>query len=148
MSNPDRRKSLGSPLDDAQGQRLQQALLALRLGVFLVMLMWTLDKFVNPMHASGIWGAFYGIDGLGPTVFTVLGVLQLLLVLAFVAGAFKRWTYGAVLLLHGVSTLSSWRQYLDGFDNLLFFAAWPMLAACFALYLLRDQDRLLAVHEH
>ena len=29
-----------------------------------------------------------------------------------------------------------------GFDNLLFFAAWPMLAACFALYLLRDLDTL------
>jgi putative oxidoreductase len=32
-----------------------------------------------------------------------------------------------------------------GFDNLLFFAAWPMLAACIALYLLRDQDTLLTV---
>lgn len=42
-----------------------------------------------------------------------------------------------VLLLHGISTLSSYRQYLDPFNNLLFFAAWPMLAACFALYLLR-----------
>jgi hypothetical protein len=65
--------------------------------------------------------------------------------LAFVAGAWQRWTYGAVLLLHGVSTLSSWQQYLNAFDNLLFFAAWPMLAACFALYLLRDADRLWTV---
>ena len=33
-------------------------------------------------------------------------------------------------------------MYLEPFDHLLFFAAWPMLAACFALYLLRDDDTL------
>ena len=32
-------------------QRLPLALLFLRLGVFIVMLMWTLDKFVKPDHA-------------------------------------------------------------------------------------------------
>jgi hypothetical protein len=68
----------------------------------------------------------------------------LLLVAAFVAGAFQRVSYGLIFLLHGVSTLSSWQQYLDAFNNLLFFAAWPMLAACFALYYLRDMDTLLA----
>ena len=49
--------------------------------------------------------------------------------------------------MHTVSTLSSWRQYLDPFDNLLFFAAWPMLAACIALYLLRDHDNLLSINK-
>ena len=32
--------------------RISGALLALRLGVFVVMLMWTLDKFVAPAHAA------------------------------------------------------------------------------------------------
>jgi hypothetical protein len=38
--------------------------------------------------------------------------------------------------------LSAFRQYLTLFEgsHLLFFAAWPMLAACAALYLLRDRD--------
>jgi hypothetical protein len=44
------------------------------------------------------------------------------------------------LIFHAISTLASYRQYLAPFDNLLFFAAWPMLAACFTLYLLRDLD--------
>lgn len=47
-----------------------------------------------------------------------------------------------MLLLHAVSTFSSFPQYLDPFKNLLFFAAWPMLAACIALYLLRDLDTM------
>lgn len=90
--------------------RISTALLLLRAGVFVVMLMWT------------------------------LGGAELLLVLAFGLGLWKRATDGAVLMPHAVSTLSSYRQYLDPFDNLLFFAAWPMLAACAALYLLRDLD--------
>lgn len=126
-----------------QQQRLKLSLLALRLGVFLVMLMWTLDKFVSPGHAAAVWSNFYLLDGVPPIAFTIIGALQLALVLAFVAGLWKRWTYGAVLVLHGISTFSSWQQYLNAFDNLLFFAAWPMLAACLALYLLRDSDTLM-----
>ena len=124
-------------------KRLPVALLMLRLGVFIVMIMWTLDKFVQPQHTAGVFENFYGLSGLGPSIFMVLGGLQIVLVLAFLFGIAKRFSYGLVFLLHGISTLSSYAQYLDAFNNLLFFAAWPMLAACFALYYLRDQDTLM-----
>ena len=120
--------------------RVATALLALRLGVFLVMLMWTLDKFLNVGHASRIFESFYAVGGVGQMAFAIIGAAELALILAFVAGYQKRVSYGLVLILHGVSTLSSYRQYLDPFNNLLFFAAWPMLAASFALYYLRDLD--------
>lgn len=120
--------------------RIANALFTLRLGVFIVMLMWTLDKFVNPQHSAAVFDNFYGLGNIGPGLFMVIGTLQLALVLAFFVGFRKRVTYGAVFLLHAVSTLSSWQQYLDGFNNLLFFAAWPMLAACYTLYSLRDMD--------
>ncbi len=125
--------------------RIRLPLFLLRMGVFIVMLMWTLDKFVRPGHAAGIFKKFYGIDGITPTVFYVIGALELLLLVGFVTGTAKRYTYGLVLLLHAISTLSSYQQYLAPFDNLLFFAAWPMLAACIALYLLRDLDTLWAM---
>jgi hypothetical protein len=121
-------------------KRLHWALFSLRLGVFIVMLMWTLDKFVNPGHSARVFEHFYGISGSTDTIAYILGSLQLVLVLAFMAGIKTRITYGLIFLMHGASTLSSYAQYLDGFNNLLFFAAWPMWAACFALYLLRDQD--------
>lgn len=124
--------------------RVRLPLLLLRIGVFIVMLMWTLDKFVRPEHAAGIFKKFYGID-LGSAAFYVLGALELALVVLFVTGTLKRFSYGAVLALHAVSTLLAYRQYLQAFDNLLFFAAWPMLAACVGLYLLRDLDTLWAV---
>ena len=128
-------------------QRIATALLLLRLGVYIVMLMWTLDKFINPQHSGAIFENFYGLGGLSDTAFMIIGLLQLLVVLAFVAGFMKRISYGIVLLLHSVSTLSSWQQYLDAFNNLLFFAAWPMLAACIALYMLRDLDTRLTLDD-
>ncbi len=122
--------------------RLPLALMALRLSIFLVMLVWTIDKFVNPGHSAAVYTKFYFIGGLESTVFSIIGVIELALIVAFVSGFQKRITYGAVLLLHAISTLASYQQYQAPYEkvNILFFAAWPMLAACFALYLLRDSD--------
>lgn len=128
-------------------QRLKLSLFSLRLGVFIVMLFWTIDKFIRPEHAAAVFDGFYSISGLGDMIMKVLGGLELVLIFGFFLGIKKRLTYGAVLLLHGISTLSSYKQYLAPFEkvNLLFFAAWPMLAACFALYLLRDEDTWFTV---
>ncbi len=72
--------------------RVRLPLFLLRAGVFIVMLMWTLDKFIHPGHAAGVFKKFYSIGG-------------------------------------------------------IFFAAWPMLAACITLYLLRDLDTLWAMQK-
>ena len=124
--------------------RLPLALLLLRLSVFLVMLVWTLDKFINPQHAAAVYEKFYFLAGLGKAVMFTVGGLELALLVAFLLGVRKGFSYAAVLVLHGISTLSSYQQYLSPYEgaNILFFAAWPMLAACAALYLLREQDVL------
>jgi len=72
-------------------------------------------------------------------------VVQAVIVVMLIAGAFCPCPAGEVLPVQAGSTLSSWRQYLDGFTNLLFFAASTMPAACIALFLLRPHDRLLSV---
>jgi len=126
-------------------KKLSLSLLSLRLGVFLVMFMWTIDKFINPTHASRVFSHYYKIDNLSEILSYSLGGLQLVLVLAFLFGIKRKLTYGAILIMHLVSTLSSYKMYLDpwGPKNLLFFAAWPMLAAILSLYLLREKDNLL-----
>ena len=133
---------MAAPTDE----RLEISLFVLRLSVFSVMLVWTLDKFVNPGHAAAVYEHFYLIKGLAPVVMYGIGAIELVILAGFLLGVAKTWTYGAVLAFHAVSTLSSYKQYLDPFAemHLLFFAAWPMLAACFALFMLRDKDRLFS----
>jgi len=127
--------------------RVGVALLVLRVTVFLVMLIWTIDKFVRPAHAMSVYEHFYFLRGLGPAIIYSIGVVEVALLIAFVMGFAPQLTYGLVLLIHAVSTFSSFRQYLHPFEgpNILFFAAWRMLGACFALYYLRDLDTVWSI---
>lgn len=141
-------KERSCPIKSNQIKSLPIALFGLRISVFLVMFMWTIDKFINPAHAGKIFEKFYFITDLqGSMMLIILAVVELLILAAFLAGMYKKFSYGVVLALHAISTLSSFKQYLSPFEgqHLLFFAAWPMLAACVALFLLRDEDVLLTV---
>lgn len=128
-------------------KRLHLSLFSLRLTVFLVMALWSVDKILNPEHAAGVFETFYFIGGIGPAALAVIGGVQLLIELAFVAGWLRTFTYGYVLVVHALSTLASWPGYLEPFDHLLFFAGWPMLAGCLTLFLLRKEDTLWSLDE-
>ncbi|HHP7243422.1 MAG TPA: hypothetical protein ACFE0H_01915 [Elainellaceae cyanobacterium] len=119
----------------------------MRLGVFLVMLMWTLDKLINPSHAAAVFETFYFIGGLGNPLIYLIGAIQFIIVIAFVVGFKKKFTYAAILFLHTISTVTPLQKYFNPYEgaNLLFFAAWPMLAACFTLFYLKDWDTMWAI---
>ena len=127
--------------------KLQWSLFLLRISVFVVMAMWSLDKILVPDHAAAVFENFYFISGMDAGILLVLGLVQLAIEVAFVLGLWKVWTYGFILATHTISTLSSWQQYLDPFNNMLFLAAIPMLAACIALFLLRDHDRMWTLNK-
>lgn len=122
-------------------QRLNLSLLLLRLGVFAVIAIWAVDKFVNPAHTAGVFKAFYSVEGLGANISYAMGVAQSLIAIAFLVGFKRTISYGLVVIIHGASTLISYERYLDPWTgaNLLFFAAWPMLAAV-VLFILREYD--------
>lgn len=128
-------------------RHLPLSLFLIRASVVLMLAPWIADKFINPGHAVGVFEKFYGLGGVAETLVLGIGVVQVAILLAFAVGALRFWSYGLVLLMHAGSTLSSWKQYLNPYDgsNLLFFAAWPMLAALIALFLLREHDTLLSV---
>jgi len=123
--------------------KLQTSLFLLRISVFLVFLMWTLDKFIRPNHAAAVYKHFYFSPDLSATVMYVIGGIQMVILIGFLFGIKKQFTYGAVLLFHLISTITSYKQYFTPYaegPNLLFFAAWPMLAACYMLYVFRNED--------
>ena len=123
-------------------QRVSLVLLLTRLSIFIAMMIWVVDKFVQPQHTAAVFQAFYGIGGVSSVIAYLLGAIQLVTMIGFVLGYQKNITYGLVLLMHTASTLVSFPKYIAPFEgaNILFYASWPMLAACFALYYLRDLD--------
>lgn len=129
-----------------RNKNLELSLFSLRFGVFIVMIMWTIDKFVHPGHAARVFKTFYMIESLSVNASYAIGAIQLVIVVGFLLGIYKKFTYGSLLILHGISTASTWQMYIDPWAprNLLFFAAFPMLSALFTLYLLRDYDNFLA----
>jgi hypothetical protein len=112
------------------------------------MMVWAFDKVLNPDHGAAVLEGFYGLSGVGESVIPVIGIVQGVIVLAFLLGIVRTWSYGAVLLMHAVTTLVSWSAYLQPLENILFFSAWPMLAGLIALFLLRDEDRIGSLSDH
>jgi hypothetical protein len=104
-------------------RRLEICLMLLRLAVGLVLLVWAADKIFNPSHGAAVFKGFYGVSGVGEPIVHALGVVQALIVIGFLIGFARTWTYGAVLFMHGATTLVSWSAYLDPLQNILFFAA-------------------------
>ena len=131
-------------MGETTSRRLPVALLLLRLSLTLVFAAWALDKFVNPEHGAAVFQSFYGLGAVPPALVHTAGAVQVVLVAAFLFGVARTWTYGAVTLMHAVTTLVSWKAYLD-LENILFFSAWPMLAALVALWLLREEDELFSL---
>lgn len=134
-------------MNSNEPKHLPLALFFLRLSVFSVFLVWTVDKFVRPSHAAMVYQKFYFLPVFQAAAFYTLGILELTLIFAFLLGIRKRLTYGAVLLFQFISTVSCFPQYLAPFEqiNILLYTGWPLLAACFALYVLRDHDTLLTL---
>ncbi|MEL6902186.1 MAG: hypothetical protein AAFP07_14630 [Cyanobacteria bacterium J06606_4] len=131
-----------STINTPLAQRISLVLLLTRISIFIAMMIWVLDKFLQPDHAAAVFQSFYGVGGIGPGISYFLGTVQLVIVIAFLLGYQKTISYGLVLLMHAASTIVSFPKYLAPFEsaNILFFASWPMLAACFAVFYLRDLD--------
>lgn len=123
--------------------KIEISLFLSRVAVFIVMFAWTVDKFTDPAHGAAILAGFYGLADIGETIVMAIGAIEMLIILAFVAGMWKKYTYGIVLVLHALTTFASFEQYIG--MRLTFFTAWPMLAVCLTLYWLRDLDTKFVV---
>lgn len=126
--------------------RVRLSLVVLRLSLGLFLALWGVDKLVAPEATAGIFARFYGVEITAGSA-QIIGILELGLSLALMAGLWRTATYGLALLLHALSTASTWRELLDPFgrDNHLFIAGIPVLAAFTVLFLLRRLDTWFAL---
>jgi hypothetical protein len=127
---------------------LEASLLIIRISVAAFLLVWAIDKLIDPGHGVRIFSHFYRIRDVPPEIMKVTGAVQIAIVLAFAAGLARTLTYGAVLVMHAISTASTVPHLITPWaedSQLLFWAAVPVLAAMLGLFLLRKRDHLLSV---
>jgi len=125
------------------------SLLALRITIALLVLLWGIDKLVDPAHALRVSDSFYrGLLSHG-ALMPLLGALQVSLALLAMVGLFRRVVDPLVLLVNLGSMLGVWRSivdpwgwFLDG-TNVLFFPSVIVVAGCLVLIAFRDEESLV-----
>jgi putative oxidoreductase len=70
-------------------RKMNTSLLLVRLSIFLVMFMWTLDKFINPGHAAKVFEKFYFIPGLESFALYGIAAIEMIILGLFVTGIQK-----------------------------------------------------------
>ena len=122
------------------------SLLALRASLGALMIVWGLDKLVNPAHGVAVAKHFYlGLLG-SASLMPVLGVAQLALGALVLAGVARRYTHPALAAVTGVTLLGVWRSVVDPWGwvleggNALFFPSLIIFAGALVLNAFRAED--------
>jgi len=131
-------------MNDQVSDKLRLPLFLQRLALAAFIGVWTIDKFVNPSHASGIFSHFYGVP-LAENLVWLPAAAQLLILIAFLLGLFKTISYLLMFLMHTFGTLTTTGTLFafygeDG--NLLFWAAVPVVFAFWLQFVARDYDSI------
>jgi len=103
---------------------------------------WVLDKFINPEHTAGVFKGFYGIE-LDLNMASIVGAVQAVILIAFLLGFLKTYSYILMFAMHAVSTLSTFKFLINPYGEgpgMLFWAAVPVLAAFWLQFALRKSD--------
>jgi anti-sigma factor (TIGR02949 family) len=109
----------------ARTERWALALLRVSLGVFMFL-------GIGRLFIAG------GTTAIAPAPLGVIATVEGILAAFIVLGAWRRWSYGAALLVHMGSLLLLWGQLRDPWGAAL--AGLPACGALVTLYLLRDRD--------
>ena len=132
---------------DSFEKRLSLALAFLRLALGAYLIVMSLEYFVDPVGALKVWNTIYPFKVTGSWI-PIIGVSSLLLSILFILGLFRPVTYALVILLQFTQVLSNWKivwminggEWVDRITLLFQTAGFPILAAYFTLFLLRDAD--------
>ncbi len=132
-----------------QERRIEIALLVIRVTAAIFLGLWATLKFHRPEWQRNIFEGSYNIS-----FFTVtdnlsyfLGGIQIIIVLAFVSGFMRTYTYGLVMLMSAAGVIGSLGSFLTYYNypkNLLLTSI-PTLGALIALFILRDMDNLFSM---
>ena len=125
---------------------IKVGLATIRITAAAFFLIWSIEKIIAPEITQRVFSRFYFLT-ISSGFSVVIGIVQTAIVLLFLAGLFKLWTYGALLGMHAVSVIASYQPLFNPYmpPNHLFWAAVPTLGALIALFLMREEDQLLTL---
>jgi putative oxidoreductase len=125
------------------------SLLFLRVSIALLVLIWGLDKIVDPAHAIRVSDNFYfGLLSVA-WLMPVLGAAQVVVALLALVGLCRRFVDPLILLINLGSLLGVWRSIVDPWGwflegtNALFFPSLIVAAGCLVIIAFRDQETLV-----
>ena len=132
-----------------QERRIEIALLIIRVTAAIFFGLWATLKFHHPEWQRNIFEGAYNISFLTITdnLSYFLGTVQIIIILAFVSGFMRTWTYGAIMLMSAagvIGSLGSFMTYYNYPKNLMLTSI-PTLGALIALFILRDMDNLFSL---
>ncbi len=115
----------------------------LRVSIGYLLVIWGVDKLVNPAHGLAVSDRFYLGAFTFPGLVSVFGLAELILGGLVIVGVWRRYTYPVVVVIAAITTAGVWRSiadpwgwYLQG-ANALFYPSLIILAA--SLVLLADE---------
>lgn len=123
----------------------QRTLLLLRASLGLLMLVWGLDKIVNPGHGVKVAERFYFGLPLSAAVMPALGVVQIALGVLVMLRVRERVTLAVLVVLNGVTLIGVWRSIVDPWGwyltgtNALFFPSLIIFAGAVVLLAFRER---------
>ncbi|TVP54561.1 MAG: hypothetical protein EA351_12835 [Gemmatimonadales bacterium] len=122
------------------------SLLALRISIALLVLLWGIDKIVDPDHAVRVSDNFYfGLLSV-PALLAVLGGAQIVVAVMAMIGSFRKIIDPIILLINLGSLASVWRSIIDPWGwvldgtNVLFFPSLIVAAGCLVLIAFQDEE--------
>lgn len=127
------------------------ALLLLRIGTGLLLVIWGLLRVMTPAVGPGLADRYYSGMFSGQALQVAYGAAEILIGALVVLGLFRRFAYPAQALILVSGMLMIWRYLLDPFglylmsredSQILFFPSLTVAAATLVLLAFGDEDRL------
>ncbi|MEB3219185.1 MAG: ATP-binding protein [Nostocales cyanobacterium 94392] len=122
-------------------KRLEIGLFVMRLSIGIFFLALIIEKLLAIQAKPEIFEGFYAFQ-IPLVVSYPLLFIGAVLVVVFLTGLYKTFSYGALLGMHLVLLISMYKEMFDPFKPtyILFWASIPLIGALIALFLLRDND--------
>jgi uncharacterized membrane protein YphA (DoxX/SURF4 family) len=115
----------------------------LRMSIGYLLVIWGVDKLVNPAHGLDVSDHFYLGVFTFPGLMPVFGIAELILGGLVIVGIWGRYTYPVVVVIAAITAAGVWRSIVDPWGwylqgaNALFYPSLIILAA--SLVLLADE---------